>query len=82
MLNILLRSASFVSLIIIGYLMKRSRFFGPKDYSIPMKLVLNLTLPAAVITSFASSTVDLSLLLCTLIGFSMNVILLGVCTFS
>ena len=78
MLNILLRSASFVSLIIIGYLMKRSRFFGPKDYSIPMKLVLNLTLPAAVITSFASSTVDLSLLLCTLIGFSMNVILLGV----
>ena len=76
MLNVLLRSASFVSLIIIGYLMKRSRLFGPKDYSIPMKLVLNLTLPAAVITSFASSTVDLSLLLCTLIGFSMNVILL------
>ena len=78
MLNILLRSASFVSLIVIGYLLKRCRFFGPKDYSIPMKLVLNLTLPAAVITSFASSTVDLSLLLCTLIGFSTNVILLGI----
>ena len=78
MLNILLRSASFVSLIVIGYLLKRARFFGPKDYTIVMKLVLNLTLPAAVITSFSSSPVDLSLLLCTLIGFSMNVILLGV----
>ena len=43
-----------------------------------MKLVLNITLPAAVITSFSSYQFDLSLLLCTLIGFSMNWILLGI----
>ena len=78
MLNILLKSASFVFLIILGYLLKRCRFFGPKDYTIPMKLVLNITLPAAVITSFSSYQFDLSLLLCTLIGFSMNWILLGI----
>lgn len=78
MLNILLKSASFVFLIILGYLLKRCRFFVPKDYTIPMKLVLNITLPAAVITSFSSYQFDLSLLLCTLIGFSMNWILLGI----
>ena len=54
MLNILLKSASFVFLIVLGYLLKRCRFFGPKDYTIPMKLVLNITLPAA---SCAAGTV-------------------------
>lgn len=77
MFTILLKSASFVFLIVLGYLLKRSRFFGPKDYAVPMKLVLNVTLPASVITSYASYQFDLSLLLCTLIGFGMNWLLLG-----
>lgn len=78
MFTVLLKSASFVFLIVLGYLLKRSKFFGPKDYTIPMKLVLNVTLPASVITSYASYQFDLSLLLCTAIGFGINWVLLGI----
>ena len=77
MAQILLKSAGFIFIIILGYCLKRCGFFSPRDYAIPMKLVLNVTLPAAVITSFASYTPDLSLLLCTVLGLGLNWVQLG-----
>ena len=54
MSQVLLRSSSFLFVMLLGAVLRQTGFFGPKDYVIPMKLVLNITLPAAVITSFAS----------------------------
>lgn len=78
MLQILVKSSSFVAIIILAYLLKRFGLFSPQDYKIVTKLVLNVTLPCGVITSFASYQPDLSLLICTLIGFLMNWLLLGI----
>ena len=55
MTEVLLRSSSFLFVMLLGAVLRQTGFFGPKDYVIPMKLVLNITLPAAVITSSTPS---------------------------
>lgn len=77
MAQILLKSASFVFIIVLAYCLKRIGLFAPTDYKIATKILLNITMPAAVATSFASYKADLSLLLCTLLGFGMNWLVLG-----
>ena len=77
MAQILLKSASFIFIIILAYTLKRLGLFSSTDYKIATKILLNVTMPAAVATSFASYKADLSLLLCTLIGFGMNWLVLG-----
>ncbi len=74
--QILLKSASFIFLIALGYVLKRIGFFGPLDYKIPVKMVLNITMPCAAIVSFASYKPDFSLLLATLLCFGMNCLML------
>ena len=49
-----------------AYVLKRFGLFGPKDYKIITKLTLNVTLPAAILTSFAAFEADPSLFLCIL----------------
>jgi len=76
MTDILLKSASFICLIALGYLLKRAGFFGPKDYKILSKIILNITLPCANIVSFSKYPPDTSLLLVVLLGFAMNWLML------
>ena len=76
MFPILLKSASFLFLIALGYLLKRVGFFGPLDYKIPAKLVANITMPCAALISFATYTPDFSLLILVLLGFGMNCVML------
>ncbi len=77
-MSMLLKPAAFLFLIAFGYLLKRKGFFGPEDYRVPMKIILNLTLPCAVLVSFASYTIDSSLLIVILLGLGMNILMLGV----
>lgn len=79
--QILLKSSSFIFLIILGYTLKKAGFFGPLDYKIPVKIVLNVTMPCAALVSFASYKPDFSLLLATAIGFGMNCLMLAIAYF-
>lgn len=81
MTQILLKSASCIFLIALGYFLKRKGFFGQQDYKILVKIVLNVTLPCAVLVSFASYQPDFSLLLATLLGLGMNCLMLTVSYF-
>ena len=74
--QILLKSASFLFLIALGYFLKCIGFFGPSDYKIPVKMALNITMPCAVLVSFASYKPDFSLLIIVILGFGMNCLLL------
>lgn len=74
--NILLKSGCFVFLIALGYFLKRKGFFGPLDYKIPVKMVLNITMPCAVIVSFAAYQPDFSLLLAACMGLGANCLLM------
>lgn len=77
MAQILLKAFSFVFIIALGYGLKKSGLFGPRDYQVMVKVVLNMTLPAAVITSFASMRPDWSLLWVTVLGLGVNWMMLG-----
>ena len=52
MLVVLSKALAFVLIILIGYICKRRGFFSPTDYQVVSKIVLNITLPCAVINSF------------------------------
>lgn len=75
MLDVLIKALSFVVIICIGYIFKRIGIFNDEDYRIVSKIVLNLTLPAAVINSFADFKMDYSLLEVLIIGFLGNVLM-------
>ncbi len=78
MTAILAKSASFLFVIFLGILLKQIGLFGKEDYRVLSKVVLNLTLPAAVITSTASMTWQPSLILVPILAFAMNWLMIGV----
>lgn len=79
--DILIKAFSFVFIIIIGYAFKRIGIFGPRDYKIITKIIMNITLPCALITGFKDFKMDTSMLFIILIGFSANIIMsaIGFC---
>ena len=74
MQEVLTRAGCFIAIIFIGYLLRRRGFFQPSDFHILSKIVIKLTLPAAIIYSFSSSQIDSSHLLIALLGFGGGVI--------
>lgn len=78
MLIVLSKAIAFVLIILIGYICKRRGVFAPTDYQLVSKIVLNITLPCAVISSFAHFQLDLSLLAAVALGLSGNCVMLFV----
>ena len=54
MLLILAKALGFAAVIAIGYIMRKIDFFKQDDYKIITKLVLNFTLPAAILSGFVN----------------------------
>lgn len=52
MLDILLRAGSFVTIILLGFLLRKIGFFQREDFSLLSKITIRVTLPCAIITSF------------------------------
>ncbi|WP_293736402.1 AEC family transporter [uncultured Phascolarctobacterium sp.] len=78
MLVVLSKAIAFVLIILIGYICKRRGVFAPTDYQLVSKIVLNITLPCAVISSFAHFQLDLSLLAAVALGLGGNCVMLFV----
>lgn len=76
MLEVLLKALSFVLIIFVSYQLKQKGFFSPKDYAIVSKITLNITLPAAIITSFANYERDTTLFLLVGLGLVINLLLI------
>lgn len=76
MLIVLSKAIAFVLIILIGYICKRRGVFAPTDYQLVSKIVLNITLPCAVISSFAHFQLDLSLLVAVALGLSGNCVMI------
>ena len=53
MLDILLRAGSFVTIILLGFLLRKIGFFQREDFSLLSKITIRVTLPCAIITSFS-----------------------------
>lgn len=74
MLDILLRAGSFIAIIVLGYLLKRIGFFKQEDFSILSRITIRITLPCAIITSFAGKNIDPALLSLTFIAIGCGLI--------
>lgn len=79
MLQILTRAGSFIAIILLGYVLKRIGVFKEEDFGVLSKICIRITLPAAIITSFAGKEIDAGLLVLLFLGIGCGVlyILLG-----
>ena len=65
-----------MTIIILGYVLKRKGFFKEEDFGVLSKVVLKITLPAAIVTSFAGKEIDPALLTLSLIGLGGGILYL------
>ena len=54
MQNVLIRAGSYVAIIILGFVLRQIGFFKESDFSVLSKIVVRITLPAALIVNAAS----------------------------
>lgn len=68
MLSVLTRAGCFIAMIILGYVLKLLGVFKEEDFSVIARVVLKITLPAAIVVSMSGYTIDVSMLSIALIG--------------
>lgn len=73
MSTVLYKALAFLFIIFLGYGGKRIGFFRPTDYKLISKITLNITLPAAIISSFAATKRDSSLMILVFLGLACNI---------
>ena len=78
MANILTRAGCFAAIILMGYLLRRVGFFKKEDFALLSRIVIKITLTAAIVTNFAGREMEGSLLILVLIGFLFGAILMAV----
>ncbi len=66
---ILMKAASFVAVIIMGFLLRKAGFFKQEDFYVLSKIALNITLPASIIANFSQAEIKPVMLLLCLAGF-------------
>ena len=76
MAAILIKAITFVSIIFLGYGLKRVGFFQEKDFFLLSKIVLKITLPAAIASSLAGMELSPSMLVLALFGFSSGAVMM------
>lgn len=65
--SILIKSLGYVFIIVLGYFMKKIKFFGEDEYRTLIKILMKITLPAIIVASFSTAEVDFSLIYVTLV---------------
>ena len=75
----MIRAISYIAIIVLGYCLRRAGFFKSEDFGVLSKIVLKITLPAAIVTNFASFQMEPSMLTLAIPGFlgGAGLILLG-----
>ena len=76
MLENLMQAGCFVSIILLGYVLRRTGFLKEDAFPLLSRIVLKITLPAAIISNFTGKTLDISLLSLVLVGMGVNVVYL------
>ena len=69
MIELLTRAGAFVAVIIFGFLMRKIGLFKEDDFRVLSNIVIKITLPAAIITSFSVNQIRPDMLILGLLGF-------------
>ena len=62
MIDILTRAGCFVGIIALGYLLKKVGLFKQEDFGVLSRLLMKVTFPCAIVSSFAGRDIDPSML--------------------
>ena len=73
MLDILTKAGCYIAIIVLGFVLRRIRFFDEHAFPVLSRLVIRVTLPAALISGAAGREIDPSLLTISLFGFGCGV---------
>lgn len=73
-MNPILRAIYFVTIIVLGYILRKVGVFKKEDFKILSNIVLKLTLPATVIVNFAGKSIEASLLVLMAMGLGLGMI--------
>ena len=76
MIGLLSRALCFVAIIAVGFLLRRAGFFKREDFTLLSRIVINITLPAAIINNLNGRELEPSLLILVLVGFLYGVVLM------
>ena len=74
MQDILIKALCYISIIVLGYCLRRKGFFGEQAFPMLASIVIKITLPGAIIASAAGRTIDPSMLVLPLLGFGGGVV--------
>ena len=74
MLEVLTRAGCFVAIIVLGFVLRKVGLFKAEDFTVLSKITIKITLPAAIITSFAGKQIDPGMLTIALLGVGGGVI--------
>lgn len=77
MADILVRAGCFIAIIALGMALRRKGFFRREDFDLLSRIVIRITLPAAIINNFSGRELDYSLLILILAGLLYGVILMA-----
>lgn len=78
MAAVLTKAVAFVAIIIMGYLLKRAGFFRANDFYLVSKIVIKITLPAAIVSNFSKIAMDYSLLAMCVVGILCNFLTIAI----
>lgn len=74
MQDVLVRAGCFVAIIILGFVLRRIGFFKENAFEVLSKIVIKITLPAAIVKSFSGTAFDSSMLVLIALGFGGGVV--------
>lgn len=74
MLDLLTRAGAFIGIILLGMVLRRIGLFREEDFRVLSNIVIKITLPAAIITSFSQNQIRADMLILALLGFGGGVI--------
>ena len=69
MIDIIIRASFFFGMIVLAYVLKKAGVIKKSDAEALGRIIMNITLPAAILSSFRTYVFDVSMMLLTLAGF-------------
>ncbi len=77
MLEVILGAIRFIILIAAGYLLKRVGLFSQRDSDTVQNIIMNLTLPGAIVAGFRGTAFTFTVIGVILISIALNFIMMG-----
>ncbi len=76
MFDVLIKSLTFILIIVIGYILKKVDVLKKSDANVVATIIMNITLPCALLTSANGIELDATILILIAIGIISNVVMM------